>query len=67
MSYHANEHKGYTVVSGGGEFKAGAHFMMGDFINTLKMGVWPVGMVVEKDGKQYVVTYGLRYELREED
>ena len=57
--FHA-EPKGYTVVSGGGEFKPGAQFHMSHFNYTLKMGNWPIGMVVEKDGKEYVVSYELR-------
>ncbi len=57
MSYRAG--KGYTVVSGGGAFKKGAQFMAGHFINTLKMGVWPVGMIVERDGQKYKVVLRL--------
>ncbi len=61
----SNPGKGYTIVSGGGEFKEGAHFMMGHFEYTLKMGNWPEGMVVRKDGKRYVVVRIVNYELRE--
>jgi hypothetical protein len=54
----------YTVVSGGGDIRDGAEFMMSHFESTLKMGHWPHGMVVEKDGKKYVVKRTVSYELR---
>lgn len=58
---HKNPDKGYTVVScPRNEFAEGAQFHMSQFNYTLKMGNWPVGMVVEKDGKKYVVRYVLR-------
>jgi len=57
VSYHTNA--GYTVVSGGGVFKEGAQFLMGHFDRSLKMGVWPVGMIVERDGQKYKVVLSL--------
>ena len=52
---------GYTVVScPHKEFKRGAQFVRESFERTLKMGNWPNGMVVERDGKKYVVSYELR-------
>ncbi len=50
----------YTVVSGGGDFKEGAQFLMSHFERTLRMGNWPAGMVVEKDGKKYRVVHVLK-------
>lgn len=60
MSYHTNAGQFYTVVSGGGDFKEGAQFLMSNFERTLKLGNWPAGMVVEKDGRKYRVVQVLR-------
>ncbi len=57
----------YTVVSGGGDIKQGAQFLMSHFERTLRMGNWPAGMVVEKDGKKYVVSYIVREIVRRVD
>lgn len=46
----------YTVVfCPGGEFREGAQFVRQSFEDTLKMGFWPAGMVVERDGHKYRV------------
>ena len=61
-----NANKGYTVVSGGGAFKKGAQFLLSQFDASLKMGVWPDGMVVRKNGKKYIVRHVVSYVLMEE-